>query len=137
MATQTAIQNITSGSNLLRLSLRADGAFTALAGLDLIIWATPIASFMGIDAPLALEVLGGILVLCGAIMLWMAAQPRIDRRFAFTNVLVNDAWVAASVLLLLTNWISFSSEGKWVVGLVAALVAVFGSLEFYGLRRTK
>ena len=78
MATQTAIStSILSGSNLLRLTLREDGVFEIIGGLGLIVAASPIASFIGIDAPIALEVLGAILVLSGAFILWIAAQRQI------------------------------------------------------------
>jgi hypothetical protein len=45
--------------------------------------------------------------------------------------IIDSAWVVGSVILLLSSWIPFTTEGKWAVGVVAVIVAMFASLEFY------
>jgi hypothetical protein len=48
-------------------------------------------------------------------------------------VLMDLAWVLASSVLIFI--VPFSTEGKWVVGVVAELVLVFAVLQFVGIRR--
>jgi hypothetical protein len=48
-------------------------------------------------------------------------------------VLMDLAWVLGSYVLIFV--VPFSTEGKWVVGVVAELVLVFAVLQFVGIRR--
>jgi hypothetical protein len=38
-------------------------------------------------------------------------------------------------MLLLTNWVPFTVEGKWAVGIIAAIVDVFATLQFIEWRK--
>ncbi len=61
MTTEANIQSKTS--QLLRRSLQADGAVVGLSGIVLMVGAGPIASFLGVNVPLVLIVMGVIFVL--------------------------------------------------------------------------
>jgi hypothetical protein len=39
-------------------------------------------------------------------------------------------------VILFTGWVPLTTEGKWAVGLVAVIVAIFAELQFLGSRRT-
>ena len=134
MATQTSTQHSTS--QLLRRTLQANAVFSGLTGVFLLAGAGPITAFLGLKAPIILIVVG-IATLLGAISLFLiAARPSIDRRAGMMYALIDSAWVIASIVILLTGWVPLTTGGKWAVGLVAVIVAIFAELEFLGARRT-
>jgi hypothetical protein len=122
-------------STFLRRALQLDGAFSGLSGIGLTVTAGPASSFLGLDRPWIVLVLGLILVLYGGTLLYAAAQDRLDRRFAAAVIALNIAWVVGSGLILFTPWLPLTVGGWWAVALVADAVAVFAALQYYGLRR--
>jgi hypothetical protein len=134
MATQTTPQHSTS--LLLRRTLQANGIFSSLGGVMLIAGTVPITAFLGLQTPIILIVAGIVTLLYAVSLFLTAARPSINRRTGMTYALLDSAWVVASVLILFTGWLPLTTEGKWAVGLVALLVAIFAELQFLGSRRT-
>jgi len=133
MATQ--IQSQQTGSSLLRRALQGNAVFSGLSGALFVVAATPLASFLGIDTPLVLMVLGVTLLLYAVALFRQAAQESINRQFTIAAILLDVAWVAGSIVLLLTGWVPFTTGGKWAVAIIADIVAVFAALQYFGLRR--
>src|SRR4051794_6148035 len=86
-------------SNLLRYALRGDAIITAIAGAIRLADAQPLATFLGIQAPLALQILGTVLVLYGAFLFYSAAQAQINRRIAIAAIVLDLVWVIDSAIL--------------------------------------
>jgi hypothetical protein len=132
MATQTSTQHSTS--QLLRRTLQANAVFSSLSGV--FAGAGPITAFLGLKAPIILIVVGIATLLYAGSLFLTAARPSIDRRSGMMYALIDSAWVIASVVILLTEWVPLTTEGEWAVGLVAVIVAIFAELQFLGARRT-
>jgi hypothetical protein len=112
--------------------MQGNAIFCGISGAAFIVEAGPITTFLGLSNPIILLVLGIILLLT-ALSLFLAAAPHsIDYKTGLLYAIIDSAWVVGSLILLLSSWIPFTTEGKWAVAVVAALVAVFASLEFYG-----
>ena len=120
---------------LLRNTLRANSIFCVLSGLLLTAGAGPIATFLGWSTPIPLIVIGIGLLLYGALLFRRVAHAAIDARAGMFYVIGDTAWVGASVILLLTNWVPFTTEGKWAIALQALIVAGFAVLQFFGVQR--
>jgi hypothetical protein len=119
---------------LLRRSMQADAVVTAIVALGAMVESGLIAPWLGVP-PLALVILGAIL-LGWAAALWMAAsRPTISRRFAWLSVILGAVWVVDSVVLLVSGWLPFTTEGWWLVAIVALAVAGFTEAQYIGLRR--
>lgn len=128
------------GSQLLRRTLQANGLFSGLSGLLLLLAASPVAQLLVPPAPLpdAALILRGIglgLLLYAGFLFYTAGQEPLNRTFAWEAVILDVLWVAGSALLLFSGWAPFSTEGKWAVALVADVVAVFAILQVIGIRR--
>jgi len=95
----------------------------------------PIAAFIGLDMPLAILALGVGLVGYAALIYMNASHPAISPRFVLFAVVCDSLWVLLSIILLLTNWVPFTLGGKWAVGIVAAIVDVFATLQFFEWRK--
>ena len=135
MANHTTSRN--SDARLLRRTLQGNGIFCGMSGAAFMVGAWPLTTFLGLSTPIILLVLGLVLLLT-AISLFRAAAPHsIDYRTGLLYAIIDSMWVVGSVILLLTSWIPFTTEGKWAVGVVAIIVALFASLEFYGSSRAR
>ena len=122
---------------LLRRTLRGNGIFTSLCGILLILGAWPLTSFLGLGTPLILIVIGVVLLPYAVSLFFTAARELIDHRSVLIAALLDSAWVLWSVVILLTNWIPLTIGGKWAVGVIAVIVALFAELEWYGLWRAR
>ncbi len=65
----------------------------------------------------------------------MASKEEIDRRLAWTAVILDIIWVVASYTLLLGGWLPLTPAGNWTIALLAEAVAVFAIWQTIGLRR--
>jgi len=122
-------------SSPIRSILYANAIFSGVSGLLFIIASQPIARFLGINIPLAILMLGVGLVGYAALLYLNASRPEISRSFVLFAVVADSVWVLLSIILLLTNWLPLTVSGRWVVGIVAALVDVFATLQFFEWRK--
>lgn len=132
MATQTLSQ---SNANLLRRALQGDGLFSAACGLIFLLGAGFLASFMGLTTPVPLTLLGIGLLIYGAGLYVLASRDMADSRLPITVIALNVAWIVGSIAILAADLFGLTTGGRWLVLIVADLVAVFGIAEFVGLRR--
>ncbi len=122
-------------SSSIRSILYGNAIVSGAGGLLFIFASRSIAGFLGIDMPLAILVTGIGLVGYAALIYTCASRPEISRNFVLAAVIGDSLWVFLSIILLLTNWVPFSAPGKWAVGIVAAIVDVFATLQFFEWRK--
>ncbi len=129
MTTQSQFSNI-------RRILFANAIFCAVSGLILAFASKPIAAFLGI-APSAGILLGlGIALMVYADIVYIfAKREEISKGFVLFVIIAESLWVLDSILLLVTNWIPFTVEGKWTIGIIAVIVDLFASLQFFEWRK--
>lgn len=130
MATPTITRH--TDTRLLRRTLQANGIFSGVSGFTFTIGVGPITTFLGVGSPIILLVIGLMLLLYAVLLFLTAARQPIDRQAGFLYATIDSIWVVGSIMLLLTNWVPLTAGGKWSVGLVAAVVALFAELQFYG-----
>ncbi len=124
-------------SNLLRYTLRGDAILSIATGAICLADAQPLATLLGIQSPLALEILGAALALYGAFLFYTAAQAQLSRRIVIAAIVLDVIWVIDSAILLVAGWLPLTSAGMWTIGLIAVAVAVVAELKFFGLRRIR
>lgn len=122
-------------STPIRSILYGNALFSGVSGLLSIFASQPIARAIGIDMPLVILILGIGLVGYAALIYFNASRPQISRSFVLFAVVCDTIWVLLSIILLLTNWIPFSVPGKWAIGILAAIVDVFATLQFFEWRK--
>lgn len=133
-ATSLPGQQSQAGTQFLRRVLLTNATFSALIGALLAVDSALVAPLLGLPGRL-LTVLGVIIVLAAVEMAWFATRPQLDLRFVKLIFALDCAWVLVSIALLLTGLLPLSTGGKWAIGVVADIVALFALLEFLGLRR--
>jgi hypothetical protein len=119
----------------LRAILYANAAFSSVSGAILILVPGWVTDFLGLDGGAPGVVLIGIGVLAfAATVSFFASRNRISPEFALFTTIADSVWVLVSILLLITGWIPFSGQGRWAVGIVAVIVDLFATLEFFQWR---
>ncbi len=129
-------QPIAKGA-LLRRALLGNALFSGLSGLVLLVGFAPVGRLVGFELPWLYVALGMGLVLFALGLIRSARRPQINRAEARAASLMDAAWVLGSVALLLVPGLPLTMAGRWLIGLVADVVALFALLQWLGLRRAK
>ena len=116
--------------NVLLLDAAASGATAAL----LIAGAGLLEGLLGLPVVLMREA-GLILVPYVAFVAWVGTRADVARGAVWAIVAANALWAVASVCLLLSGLVSPTVLGIAFVLAQAAVVALFGELQYVGLKR--
>ena len=127
----------TMNDRLLRTALRGNGVFSAVSGAMMVVASRPLAEFIGLAWPSALLIMGVLTLLYALDLFWFTSRETINMTFAWLTIILDVAWVVASVALLLADPLGFTVAGKWFVGLMAEAVALFAVVQWLGVRRLK
>ncbi len=135
MATQ-AISS-TSRTTLAQRSLQVDAVGCALSGLGLIAGFDPVSKFLGINSALTLVGIGAFLVAYSFFLWRNSRQDTSSRRILPIAILVNVVTVLGSYLLVFTNILPLTTEGRWAIAIQAELVLILGAVQLFALVRGK
>ena len=122
-------------SSFLRRSLQIDGVASGLCGVLLLAGAGPLSSLMGLAGPGIARMVGALLVVYAAALLWNGARATVSRGGVLAAVVLNAAWVAGSALVILDG--PLTALGNLAVAAVAVAVLLFAILEAVGLARLR
>lgn len=118
-------------TRFLRKALMGNALFSTVSGLTILFAQRWVSRILGFSQNLA--ILGFGLLVFAFLLVINARRQRLKTSDAWIAVLMDLAWVLGSYVLIFV--IPFSTQGKWVVGVVAELVLVFAVLQFVGIRR--
>ena len=88
---------------------------------------------LGLPSSVNLLVLAAGLIVFAVTLVINARKQQVKKSDAWIAVCMDLAWVLGTYVLIFI--VPFSTEGKWVVGVVAELVLLFAVLQFLGIRR--
>lgn len=120
---------------LLQKALLANAVFSSISGLAIVFSNHWLVRFLGLPSQIDLTVLGVGLMVYAVLLEFSARRRKIIPSHAWIAVSLDLLWVAGSYLLLLL--VRFSTDGKWLVIVVAELVLVFAALQWFGIRRIR
>lgn len=112
----------------IRRALLLDATASGAMGMLLIVGAGPLETLLGLPGGL-LRAVGLFLIPFAAFLIWLARRADVLRGLVRTIVIGNVLWVLASLLLLLSGWVSPTGVGMAFVVGQAVAVAVFAYLE--------
>lgn len=136
MTTQSMEQSYvgTKTERFLRSALVGNAIFSTLCALVLVLGSNRMAALLGVSIIVPLVVGVGLLPFAWFV-LRAARRNDINATEVNTIIFLDAGWVVATVLLLVAGWRAPGAVGTWSVVLVADLVATFGALQWWGLRR--
>ena len=120
----------------LRRALVFDTVASGIMGVLLVLTAGPLQHLLGLPAGL-LRWSGVMLVPFAGLLSWIATREHMSRDAVATIIGGNVLWVVASILLLVSDWVTPTWLGEVFVLLQAAAVSVFAYLEYDGLRQER
>ncbi|WP_051367515.1 hypothetical protein [Hamadaea tsunoensis] len=121
---------------LLRFALRLDAAASAGLGVLTLALSGRLDDWLG--TPTAFTISVGVFLLVWAAALALIAQPpRISAAAAWTVVVLNVGWIAASLTVAFGGAFPLNGWGVALTALQAAPVLLFIDLEYLGLRRAR
>ena len=116
----------------LRNALRANGIFSGISGLIIVLLHSQVLNWLGISG-VNIMAIGIGLILFSTYLFWMSSRREIDKSLV-SGVIGGDwAWVLASAVLLAFKGSMFSILGVFLVTDVAILVMVFAIWQQRGL----
>jgi hypothetical protein len=122
-------------SPLLRQALLADAATSAAFGLLMLIAAGPMSHLLGLPEML-LRISGFVLLPYAALVGYLGLREQTNRMMVWAVVVGNGLWVADSLLLLASGWVSPTSAGYAFVIAQALAVLMYAEFQYVGLRRS-
>lgn len=122
-------------STFLRRVLALDAATSGVAAVALVFAAGPLAELTGLPQPLLFWA-GIVLVPWTAALAIFSSRATMPRLALVDIAAINALWVAASVALLATGWVSPNTFGILFVLAQAAGVAVYALLQAGALRQS-
>jgi hypothetical protein len=123
-------------NTFLRYALLADALASGATGLLMIVGAGLLEGLLGLPIALLREA-GLVLVPYVAFVAWIGTRETISRPAVQAIIAMNALWVAGSVLLLVSGYVSPTVLGYAFVIAQAVVVGVFAELQFIGLRRSQ
>jgi hypothetical protein len=123
-----------TSSPLLKRVLLVDGLTSLTLGVLLMVAAGVAGKALGLPEGL-LRAAGLICLPFGAGVLWLARQGRPPEAAIWAVIAANGGWVAASIVLLVSGWVSPTMLGLVVVIAQAVIVGLFAELQYVGWRR--
>lgn len=128
--------NIKSQFSNIRPILYANAIFCGVSGLAFTLASKPVAAFLSIASSSGLLLALGIgLMVYADVVYIFAKKEKVSKGFVLFVIIADSLWVLGSILLLVTNWIPFTLEGKWAVGIIAVIVDLFATLQFFEWRK--
>lgn len=121
--------------SLLRTSLRGNAVFSAASGITLAASSYAIAPLLGVEPSWILLIIGLGLLPFAYDLFTNSVRQEVHTGRAKQAIAADVAWVVASVVILTTDPVGFTTVGFITVALVAAVVADFAFLQWLGLRR--
>ena len=127
--------SVSSSPLLLRRALGGNGLFSLSSGLISLVWADPLALLLGVPSSLVLRAIGLVLMGYAGFLFWLAFRPTLARRMVLLASILDGGWVVGSGVLLLLAPMPLTEVGRWMIGVLALLVAGWGLLQVIGLTR--
>ncbi len=113
----------------LKTALRANGVFSVMCAVDLLLFSTSIAQAMGAVAPWILQGLGVALILWAVSLVWVSSRPVINPTLVKAIVIADLGWALGTAVLLIELPGVFSALGNIMLVGVALVVLVLGLLQ--------
>src|SRR5262245_1170629 len=120
---------------LLRRALLGDAVISGGTGALMAGAAGPLSGLLGLPAGLLFWA-GIVLLPFAAILVYLGTRARVSRPAAWIVVGCNVLWAVASLALLATGWVAPTALGYGFTIFQALVVALFGELQYFGLRRS-
>lgn len=124
-------------SYLLRRALQFNAGFSLLSGLVLTLAPRMVGNWLGVHLDGLYIAMGAVLILFGVGLLRNARRLETNLSEAKLASALDVLWVLGSAVVIALPGTGLSVSGKWLMAIVADVVALFALLQWLGLRRLR
>jgi len=124
---------IAMNQGLLRKALLGNATFSILSAAIITFYKNSLTGWLGISKDFDLLFLAIGLAIFAAWLLMNAGRKQIKVVEARIAVVMDIVWVALSIPVVI--FAPLSSQGKWIVAVVAEIVLTFALFQWIGIRR--
>ena len=118
-------------------ALRGNAIFSLVSGILGILLSGWLANYIGASLAWPFALVGAVL-LGHALILWLGSGRRpVAKLLAQYAILGDIGWILGTIILILIDPWDFTTRGKMLLGVLADIVALFGLLQYVGLRKMR
>lgn len=122
-------------SLLLRRAIQADALVSGAMALLLVVGSDVLGPFLNLPEEF-LRSTGLVLVAYAALVGLFGTRGVMPKIAVWAVIAINAIWTLASVVLLMSGWVSPNLLGQVFIVMQAIAVGVFAELQFIGLRKS-
>lgn len=132
MTTQAQFNN----TSMVQRALQVDGIVSTISGAVFTLGAGILSTIVGAESEIVL-IFGLLILVYGLGVFFLSNRTPVEPRLAITIISLNAAFVVLCAGLLIADPFTLTTEGKWVLLILADVVAVLGIWQYIGLRRMR
>jgi len=132
-----ATQAQSSHTSMVQRALQTDGVVSTISGAVFTLGAGVLSPIVGVESPEIVLLFGLLILIYGIAVFVLGNRTPVDPRLPITIIAMNALFVALCVGLLIADPFTFTTEGKWILLILADVVAALAIWQFIGLRRMR
>ncbi len=132
-----AAQAQSNQTSTVQRALQTDGVVSTLSGVVFTLGAGILSPIVGIESPEIVLIFGLLILVYGLGVFVLSNRTPLDPRLPVAIIGLNALFVALCVGLLIADPFTFTTEGKWVLLILADAVAALAIWQYVGLRRMR
>lgn len=122
---------------MVQRALQTDGVVSTISGAVFTLGAGVLSPIVGVESPEIVLLFGLLILIYGIAVFVLGNRTPVDPRLPIAIIGMNALFVALCVGLLIADPFTFTTEGKWVMFILADVVATLGIWQYIGLRRMR
>lgn len=123
-------------TSMVQRALQTDGIVSTISGAVFALGAGILSPIVGVESEIVL-IFGLLTLVYGIGVFVLSNRTPVDPRLPVVISALNALFVALCVGLLIADPFAFTTEGKWVLLILADAVAAFAIWQYVGLRRMR
>jgi hypothetical protein len=121
---------------MVQRALQVDGIVSSLSGAVFTLGAGMLSPIVGADSEIVM-IFGLLILAYGLGVFFLSNRTPVEPRLAITIISLNAAFVVLCAGLLIADPFTLTTEGNWILLILADVVAALGIWQYVGLRRMR
>jgi hypothetical protein len=122
--------------SMVQRALQTDGIVSSISGAVFTLGAGILSPIVGVESEIVL-IFGVLILIYGISVYVLSNRTPVEARLAATIIGLNALFVALCAGLLIADPFTLTTEGKWLLLILADVVAALGIWQYIGVRRMR
>lgn len=110
--------------------LKINSLFSAFSGLTMLLFSSALNAFLGINHLYVFPIIGANLLLFSIMVWYVAHRHSTNSRLVNIITILDGAWVAGSLIIILFQMFDLTKNGYLLIGIVAIWIGFIGYQQF-------